>query len=218
MNINPLARPSVKPSPQFSGLQLIQVHGDQSRFKDHYSLRFVDDTPADQVDLFNDKAWGNHSPGPNGTVIDNPTARYTSPEVAALSVKINRGEIPTQQKAKTVVYAAINQAPVSEEIKSKFKKALRGARFLVRLTHEIWDQARFFVIKGYYGPNGNLVDTYGSAQAKGRLPQTWSPSEFNRYPANSKQFEPPENKDSNRVAFETAPVFYEMQYTEAPNN
>lgn len=218
MNFNLAITSSPKRNPQFSGLQLIQVHGDNSPFKDHYTLRFVDSTPAGEVELFNDKAWGNHSPGPRGTVINNPTVSFSSPEVAELSTKINRGEIPTQQEAKTVIYTAINQAPVSEEIKSKFKKALRGSKYLVKLTHEIWDQARFFIIKGYYGPNGNLVDTFGSESAKDRLPQNWSPSEFNRYPASTEKFEAPTGKDRNFVEFETAPVFYEMQYTEASNN
>jgi hypothetical protein len=218
MNISSIARPNLKPAIQFSGLQLIQVHGDNSPFKDHYSLRFVDYTPPGEVQLFNDKAFGNHSPGPKGTVIDNPTVSFTSPDVAEFSNKINRGEIPTQQETKTVIYAAINQAPISEEIKTKFKKALRSARYFVKLTHEIWDETRFFVIKGYYGPNGNRVGTYGSEKAKDRLPQAWNPSEFNRYPGSPKEFEAPKGRDRNFVAFETAPSLDEIKYTEEPNN
>lgn len=191
--------------PKFSGLQLIQIHGDNSPFKDHVSMRFVDYTPQDQVDLFNDKAWGNHSPGENGKVIDNPTARYNHYEVELLSRKIGRGEIPTLQEAKAVIQNAIEAAPVDSEIKTKFAQHLEKASYLVRATHKVWDQWKF-VITGYYGPAGKLVGTHGNEENLSRLPEQWEPDLLNRFsPSNDK-------KDQVYIAFDTVPFNDERYY------
>jgi hypothetical protein len=194
-------------APKFAGLQLIQVHGDNSPFANHYSLRFVNYTPPDQVDLFNDKAWGNHSPGPNGTVIDNPTARYRSREVERLSEKIARGEIPSQQEARDVVTAAINQAPVADSIKSKFRNALGKALFKVKVTHRVWDSFRF-LITGYYGPNGKLVSTFGNEDYRDRLPENWEPQRLNQFSPTSRKL------DNVYVGFELPPDYQAMGFTQ----
>jgi hypothetical protein len=179
-------------SPRFSGIQLIQVHGDQSSFPDHYSLRFVPYTPNDQVDLYNDKAFGT----------DQPTATYKT--------KVNLGIIPNLAEAKKIFASAIDYAPVTGDIKKKFQAALDRATYVVKLTHQIWD-GKHFQVTGYYGPDGQLKGTHGHQTSL--LSKTWDPSLYNAQGDKSSGIE---NKkalpDNNYVAFETASSGWEAPY------
>ncbi|MBY0402554.1 MAG: hypothetical protein K2X66_01540 [Cyanobacteria bacterium] len=188
-------------SPRFSGVQLIQIHGDQSSFPDHFSLRFVPYTPNDQVDLYNNKAFGDNQ----------PTATYKNALVGRFSeTKVNRGIIPNLAEAKKIFASAIDYAPVTGDIKNKFQAALDRATYVVKLTHQIWD-GKHFQVTGYYGPDGELKGTHGHQTSL--LSKTWDPSLYNAQGDKSSGIE---NKnalpDNNYVAFETASSGWEAPY------
>lgn len=183
-------------APQFSGFQAIQIHGDKSSFPDHMSFRWVPYLPADEVQIFNDTAWGDTTPGRNGAVIDHPTMTFKDNGVAVISAKMAKGVIPDKAEIKTVIQNVIMASGLPQAVQNKFLSVLARATPMVRLQHTSENGTRV-----YYDGEGNLKNDQYSVTAKAA--QEWDPEQFGKY---SKKFSFHSNhQDKVEISFESHP-------------